>query len=65
MRYIKQLLKLFNGDLTLALAAYNAGMARVLEHQGVPPYEATQAYVKKVLAYYEYFQKAAEKKKNA
>ncbi|MBW1788774.1 MAG: lytic transglycosylase domain-containing protein [Deltaproteobacteria bacterium] len=65
VRYIKQLLKRFNGDVTLALAAYNAGMARVLEHRGVPPYEATQAYVRKVLSYYEYFRKAGERKKNA
>lgn len=50
VKYLKQLLSLFNEDPELALAAYNAGMGRVLKYDGVPPYEATRNYISKVLA---------------
>jgi soluble lytic murein transglycosylase len=43
----------FNNDLTLTLAAYNAGPEAVAKYEDVPPYEETQHYVKKVLAYYD------------
>jgi soluble lytic murein transglycosylase-like protein len=56
VRYLKKLLKQFDGDLPLAVAAYNAGSTKVKEYQGVPPYKATQRYVKKVIEYYEYYQ---------
>ncbi|MFO7963377.1 MAG: lytic transglycosylase domain-containing protein [Desulfobacterales bacterium] len=55
VRYFKQLLNQFDGDAKLALAAYNAGSRKVREYQGIPPFEATQFYVKKVFEYYNGF----------
>ena len=51
-KYLKYLLERFNGDLTLALAAYNAGPKTVEKFGCVPPISETRQYVKKVLARY-------------
>ena len=59
-RYLRVLANLFNGDLELTIAAYNAGENAVIRNGGIPPYEETQAYVGKVLAYYRYYR--AQKK---
>jgi soluble lytic murein transglycosylase-like protein len=56
--HLKGLLNQFGGDLELTLAAYNAGSSKVLKYQGVPPYEATRHYVKKVFEYYRYYRGA-------
>ena len=54
-RYLRVLANLFNGNLQLTLAAYNAGENAVIKHRGIPPYEETQQYVGKVLEYYNLF----------
>ncbi len=51
-RYLRQLLDLFEGDLRLGLAAYNAGPSRVLEKRGIPNIPETKQYVQKVLHEY-------------
>lgn len=52
-RYLRDLLIMFNNDLNLALAAYNAGENAVKKYGNkIPPYAETQNYVKKVRAYY-------------
>lgn len=48
-RHLRVLLDRFKGDLTLALAAYNAGAAAVEKYGGVPPYAETCGYVRRVL----------------
>ena len=50
-RYLRQQLERFGGDVTKALAAYNAGPGAVERFGGVPPYEETQNYVRRVLGY--------------
>ncbi len=52
IRYLRYLLDKFNGDLTLALAAYNAGPKRIEKFGGIPPIPETQQYVKRVLSIY-------------
>ena len=47
--YLKDLQKLFKNNPRLVLAAYNAGENAVLRHKGIPPYDETQDYVRKVM----------------
>jgi soluble lytic murein transglycosylase-like protein len=52
-RYLKQMLDRFGGDVTRAVAAYNAGPEAVEKYNGVPPYAETQGYVTNVLGSYD------------
>lgn len=55
VRYFKKLVTQFDGDVKLALAAYNAGSRNVRHYQGIPPFKATRFYIKKVFKYYEIY----------
>lgn len=52
VKYIKQLLNNFNGNVTEAIAAYNAGPQAVKTYGGIPPYAETKNYVEQVLDLY-------------
>jgi hypothetical protein len=51
VRYFRLLLDRFDGDVRLALAAYNAGSRHVRNYEGIPPFKATQRYIQKVLKF--------------
>jgi soluble lytic murein transglycosylase-like protein len=60
VRYLRVLANLFNGDLGLTLAAYNAGEGAVIRHGGIPPYAETQSYVVKTISYYRRYREARD-----
>ncbi len=56
-RYLSRLLRRFNNNRALAVAAYNAGPEAVADYKGIPPFPETRSFVRKVMAYYETFRK--------
>lgn len=54
-KYLKELLERYDSDLSLVLAAYNAGPGAVEKYKNIPPYRETTDYVEKVLQYYDFY----------
>jgi len=59
-QYLRQMLDLFNDNLELALAAYNSGPSTVKRYGGIPPYDETRKFVKRVKHYLDYYRRAGE-----
>jgi soluble lytic murein transglycosylase-like protein len=55
VKYLRYLMNVYNGHLQLALAAYNAGEKAVAKYGGIPPYNETQGYVKRVMSLYKQY----------
>jgi soluble lytic murein transglycosylase len=58
--YLRKMLDLFEDDVELALAAYNSGPTTVKRYGGIPPYDETRNYVKKVKRYLDYYRQAGD-----
>jgi len=58
--YLRRMLDLFDNDVELALAAYNSGPSTVQRYGGIPPYDETRNYVKKVKHYLDYYRQAGD-----
>lgn len=56
VKYLRFLLDTFRGDVSLALAAYNAGLSNVAKYGGIPPFNETRTYVNRVLSYMQTYQ---------
>ncbi|MEW6281534.1 MAG: lytic transglycosylase domain-containing protein [Candidatus Eremiobacterota bacterium] len=59
-KYLRQLLDRFNGNMTRAIAGYNAGPGAVEQHGGIPPYPETQNYVACVLEFYQRYKQGGQ-----
>ncbi len=58
--YLRRMLDLFDNDIELALAAYNSGPNTVKRYGGIPPYNETRNYVKKVKHYLDYYRQSGD-----
>jgi soluble lytic murein transglycosylase-like protein len=61
VRYLRYLLDLFEGNLRLALAAYNAGENAVFRYNGIPPYKETRTYIRRVLRHFQNYRSEPKK----
>jgi soluble lytic murein transglycosylase-like protein len=61
LKYFSQMMKIQKGDMSLALASYNAGPHRVKQYKGIPPFEETIDFRNKVLNYYRVYRSRVEK----
>ncbi len=59
-KYLALLLEKFDGNLELALAAYNAGPATIRRYRRIPPYRETRMYIKRVMVYYQALRESAQ-----
>ena len=57
-QHLSELVQKFDGEITLALAAYNAGSTPVKRYKGVPPYPETQRYISKVMHYRQQYRRS-------
>ena len=55
VRHLKRLSRIYDGDIPLIAAAYNAGQGTVAKFEGIPPFEETRTYVERVVSYYNSF----------
>ncbi len=62
-RYLRILANMFNGDIHLTVAAYNAGEGAVIRYGGIPPYEETQNYVVRVLENYQRYRAQSDQRR--
>lgn len=62
-KYFRKLLGMFEGNIQLALAAYNAGPTRVMQQKRIPPFAETTRYVKKVLFNYDQYKASSSPRK--
>jgi soluble lytic murein transglycosylase-like protein len=56
IKHFKELLNLYNNDIKLALAAYNAGKEAVNQYSGIPPFKETQNYINSIISFYQKLQ---------
>jgi len=65
VKYFRFLLDECDGEVRMALAAYNAGLYKVKKYNGIPPFKATRRYIRKVMKYYRHYLQLQERANRA